>query len=70
MTTTMEMVEYAKKGNVMNIRENFHIYHQNKTNMLIEEHKSNKDSHTQNEMFDIIININTRPQTRHNTQQV
>jgi hypothetical protein len=30
MTTIMEMVEYAKKGNIMNIKENFHIYHLNK----------------------------------------
>jgi hypothetical protein len=51
-------------------KENFHIYHLNKTNMLIEEQNPNKDNHSQNEMFDIIININTRPQTRDNTQQV
>jgi hypothetical protein len=66
----MEMVERSKKGNIMNIKENFHIYHLNKTNMLIEEQKANKDNHTQNEMFDIITNIGTHPQTRHNTQQV
>jgi hypothetical protein len=30
MTTIMEVVEYVKKGNVMNIKENFHIYHRNK----------------------------------------
>jgi hypothetical protein len=70
MTTIMEMVEYAMKGNLMDMKENFHIHHQNKTNMLIEEQKANKDNHSQNEMFDIIININTRPQTRHNSQQV
>jgi hypothetical protein len=68
--TIMEMMEYAKKGNIMNIKENFHIYHLNKTNMLIEEQKANKDNHSQNEMFDIITNINTRPQTCHNSQQV
>jgi hypothetical protein len=70
MTTIMEMVEPAKKGNLMNIKENFHIYHLNKNNKLIEEQKSNKESHNQNEMFDIIININTHPQIRHNTQEV
>jgi hypothetical protein len=42
-----------KKENLINIKENFHIYRRN-----------------QNEMFDIIVNINTRPQTRHNTQGV
>jgi hypothetical protein len=70
MATIMEMVEPAKKENLMNIKENFHIYHLNKNNKLIEEKKSNKESHNQNEMFDIIININTHPQIRHNTQEV
>jgi hypothetical protein len=70
MTTIIEIMEYAKKGNLMDIKENFHIYHQNKTNMLIKEQKANKDNHSQNEIFDIIININTRPQTCHNSQQV
>jgi hypothetical protein len=70
MTTIMEMVEHAKKGSIMNIKENFHIYHLNKTNVLIEEQKANKDNHIQNEMFDIITNISTRPQIHHNSQQV
>jgi hypothetical protein len=58
MTTIMETVEYAKKGNLINIQEHSHTYHLNKTNMLIEEQKPN-DNHSQNEMFDIIINVNT-----------
>jgi hypothetical protein len=28
-------------------KENFHIYHLNKTNMLIEEKKPNEDNHSQ-----------------------
>jgi hypothetical protein len=32
MNTIMKMVEQAKKGNIMNIKENFHIYHLNKIN--------------------------------------
>jgi hypothetical protein len=70
MTTIMEMAEYAKKGNLMNRKENFHIYHLNKTNMLIEEQKPNEANHSQIEIFDIIINMNTPPQTRHKTQQL
>jgi hypothetical protein len=66
----MEMVEQAKKGNIMDIKENFHIYHLNKTNMLIEEQKTNRDNQTQNEIFDIITNIRTQPRTCHNTQQI
>jgi hypothetical protein len=45
MTAIVEMVEYAKKGNLMNIKENFHIYHLNKTSKLIEGQKPNKESH-------------------------
>jgi hypothetical protein len=41
MTAIMEMVEHAKKENLMNMKENFHIYHLNKTNKLIEEQKPN-----------------------------
>jgi hypothetical protein len=33
----MQMVEHAKKGNLMNIKENFHIYHFNKINKPTEE---------------------------------
>jgi hypothetical protein len=54
----------------MNIKENFHTYRLNKTNKLIDEQKPNKEIHKQNEMFDIIVNIITCPQTRHNTQGV
>jgi hypothetical protein len=61
MTAIMEMVVCAKKGNLKNIKENFHIYYLNKTNKLIEEQKPNMESHNQNNMFDIIVNISTRP---------
>jgi hypothetical protein len=62
MTTIMKIVEQAKKGTIMNIKENFHIYQQNKLNMLIEEQKANIQNHTQNEMFDLTTHIHTRPQ--------
>jgi hypothetical protein len=39
MTVIMEMVENAKKGIIMNVKENFHIYHFNKLNKLIQEQK-------------------------------
>jgi hypothetical protein len=42
------MVEHAKNGNLMNIKENFHIYHFNKLNKLIEEQKLNKENDNQN----------------------
>jgi hypothetical protein len=51
----MKMVEHAKKGNLMNIKENFHIYHFNKYNKLMREQKHAKESDNQNSMIDIII---------------
>jgi hypothetical protein len=38
----MERAGHAKRGNFMNIKENFHIYHFNKPNKLIEEQKLTK----------------------------
>jgi hypothetical protein len=40
----MEMIERAKKGNTMNIKEEFHIYYFNIRNKLIEEQKHIKES--------------------------
>jgi hypothetical protein len=54
MTVIMEMLDHAKKRNLMNIKENFHIYHFNKINKLIEEQKLTKESYNQNTMFDIM----------------
>jgi hypothetical protein len=53
--------EHAKKGNLMNIKENFYIYHFNKLNNLIEEQKHMKESNNQNSMFDIIIKYQYTP---------
>jgi predicted house-cleaning noncanonical NTP pyrophosphatase (MazG superfamily) len=53
--TIMEMIEKAKKGSIMNIKEDFHIYHFNKLNKLIEEQKHIKESKNLRNMFDLII---------------
>jgi hypothetical protein len=50
----VELIEHAKKGNLMNIKENFHIYDFNKLNKLIEEQKHMKERDNQNSMFEII----------------
>jgi hypothetical protein len=65
MTEIMEMVEHAKKGNLMNIKENFYIYHFNKLNKFIEEQKHKKESDNQNSMFDIIIKHHPHNVIRH-----
>jgi hypothetical protein len=61
MTKIMEMVEHSKKGNLMNIKENFYIYHFNQFKKLIEDQKRTKESDNRNSMFDIIIKYQYMP---------
>jgi dTDP-4-amino-4,6-dideoxygalactose transaminase len=44
----MEMIEYARKGNIMNIKENYYIYQFKQLNELIEEQKSITEIYNQN----------------------
>jgi hypothetical protein len=69
MTIIMEMIEKAKKGDIMNIKEDYHIYHFNKFNKLIEEQKHTKESINQRNMFHLIIHQNT-PTLTSQTQEV
>jgi negative regulator of genetic competence, sporulation and motility len=55
MEQIMEMVEGAKKGRMMNIKENYYIYQFNHFNKLIQEQKHTKESHNQNSLFDITV---------------
>jgi hypothetical protein len=48
------MIKYARKGNIMNIRENYYIYQFKKLNELTEQ-KSIKENNNQNSMFDTVI---------------
>jgi hypothetical protein len=55
MEQIMEMIEYARKGNIMNIKENYCIYQFKQFTELIEEQKSIKENDSQNSMFDSVI---------------
>jgi hypothetical protein len=44
MEQIMKLVEHARKGNIMNIKEDYYIYKFKKLNKLIEEQKSTKDN--------------------------
>jgi hypothetical protein len=55
MEQIMEMIKYARKGNIMNIKENYYIYQFEKLNELIEEQKSIKENNNENSIFDILI---------------
>jgi hypothetical protein len=55
MEQIMEVIKYARKGNIMNIKENYYIYKFKQLEKLIEEQKSTKDNDNQNSMFDIAL---------------
>jgi hypothetical protein len=55
MEQIMETTEYARKGNIMNIKENYYIYQFKQLRELIEEQRSIKEKDNQNSMFDIVI---------------
>jgi hypothetical protein len=51
----MKLVEHARKGNIMNIKEDYYTYKFKKLNKLIEEQKSTIDNDNQNNLFDIAL---------------
>jgi hypothetical protein len=51
MKQIMKRVKYARKGNIMNIKENYYIYQFKQFNELIEEQKSIKENNSQNSMY-------------------
>jgi hypothetical protein len=55
MEQIMEMIEYARKGSIMNIKENCYIYQFKQLNELIEEQESIKENDSQNSIFNIAI---------------
>jgi hypothetical protein len=51
----MKLIEYAGKGNVMNIKEDYYIYKFKQLNELIEVQKITKDNDNQNNLFDTVL---------------
>jgi intein-encoded DNA endonuclease-like protein len=60
----MEMVEWAKKGSMMNIKENFYIYQFNHFNKVIQEQKHIRKSDNQSSLFDIVVRSQRMPTIR------
>jgi hypothetical protein len=54
MEQITELIEYARKGNIMNIKENYYIYKFKQLKELTEEQKVTKDNN-QNSMFNIAL---------------
>jgi hypothetical protein len=57
----MELIEHARKGNIVNIKENYYIYKFKQLEKLIVEQKSTKDNDNQNGMFDIALRHECTP---------
>jgi hypothetical protein len=55
MEQIMELIKYARKGNIMNIKENYYIYKFKQFKELTEEQKSTKENDNQITMFDIAL---------------
>ena len=68
ITTIMEILETAKKGNLMNIKEDFQIYYHNKHKKLIEEQRQIKETNNQKNLFELIIQDSYTPTLTSQTQ--
>jgi hypothetical protein len=55
MEQIMKLVQHTRKGNTINIKEDYYIYKFKKLNKLIEEQKITKDNDNQNNLFDIAL---------------
>jgi hypothetical protein len=52
MEDIMQKIDHARKGRLMNIKENYHIHIHKQQNKLIEEQRTYEDSHA-NILYDI-----------------
>jgi hypothetical protein len=57
MEQIMELTEYARKDNVMNIKENYYIYKFEQLKELTEGQKSTKENDNQNVNDLSVINL-------------
>jgi hypothetical protein len=58
----MERIDYSRKGQIMNIKENFYIYIHKHNNTLIDEQKTDENNHSST-LFDTPIQYtDTNPQ--------
>jgi hypothetical protein len=64
----MEITERAKKGNIMNIKEEFQIYYYHKYNKLIDEQKQIKETNNLQNMFDMVKQHMNTPTLTSQTQ--
>jgi hypothetical protein len=55
MEQIMKLIQYSRKGNVKNIKEDYYIYKFNQLNELIEEQKITKDKDNQNNIPNIAL---------------
>jgi hypothetical protein len=50
-----EIIEQARKGGLMNVKENYYIYEFERRKALIEEQQKNKKENNQSSLFETVI---------------
>ena len=68
ITKIMELIEVAKKGKLMNIKEEYQIYRHYKNNNLIDEQKQLREFNTQNTLFDLATTYSYTYTTQNTSQ--
>jgi hypothetical protein len=66
MEDIMEKIDHARKGRLMNIKENFHIYIYKQQNKLISEPRAKEDDHA-NILYDTALTFMDTPTEPHYT---
>jgi hypothetical protein len=61
MVQITELIEYARNGNIMNIKENHYIYKFKPLKELREEQKRSKENDNQKSMFAITLRHDYMP---------
>jgi hypothetical protein len=64
MEDIMEKIDHAKKGRLMNIKDNFHIHMYKQRNKLIDEQRAHEDNHA-NILYDIASTFLDTPTQPH-----
>jgi hypothetical protein len=54
MEQIMELIEYVRNGNMMNIKENCYIYKFKQLKELTEEQESTKENDNQDSMYEYV----------------
>jgi hypothetical protein len=63
----MEKIDHTRKGRLMKIKENFHIYRYKQQNTLIDEQRTHENKHANNLYETALTSIHTPTQPHYST---